>query len=97
MPKYRATVQVSGLTGDGPRAVRSALDEQLRKSGFDKSRVVSVEIDAPVEKPAVRRPVVAGGSTRPANRRIDPGGLLLVGAAVLAIWFLWSMLMGAPE
>jgi hypothetical protein len=93
MPKYRATVQVSGLTGDGPRAVRLALDEQLRKSGFEKSRVVSVEIDAPARKPAA----VAHAPRRPVNRKLEVGGVLLVAASVFAFWVLWSMLTGLPE
>ena len=97
MPKYRATVQVSGLTGDGPRAVRSALDEQLRKSGFEKSRVVSVEIDAPARKPAERQVALANAKPRPVNRTLEIGGLLLIGASVFAFWVLWSMLTGLPE
>jgi len=97
MPKYRATVQVSGLTGDGPRAVRSALDEQLRKSGFEKSRVVSVEIDAPARKPTERQSAAIHVPRRPANRKLELSGVLLVAASVFAFWVLWSMLTGLPE
>ena len=97
MPKYRATVQVSGLTGDGPRAVRTALDEQLRKSGFEKSRVVSVEIDGPTHKSPARQLIGKARAPRPSSRGLDLGGLLLIGAGAVAFWVLWSLWMGMPE
>jgi len=98
MPKYRATVQVSGLTGDGPRAVRTALDEQLRKSGFEKSRVVSLEIEGPTtRKSPVRQLTGNAPAPRPSSRGLDLGGLLLIGAGAVAFWVLWSLWMGMPE
>jgi hypothetical protein len=94
MPKYRATVQVSGLAGENPRAVRSALDEQLRKSGLENCRIVTLDVDAPLAKMAPPR----SANPPPARRRqIDAGGLLLVGAAAWAIWFFWMMLSSASE
>jgi hypothetical protein len=94
MPKYRATVQVSGLTGDSPRAVRSALDEQLRKSGLENCRVVALDVDAPFPTAAPPR---SATPPPPRGRQIDAGGLLLVGAAAWAIWFFWMMLSSLPD
>ena len=96
MPKYRATLQVSGITGESPRAVRSALDEQLRTSGFENCHVVRVDLDAP--PPTARsaaRGIDDGDSTW--QQRGHAGGLLLVAAAAWAIWFFWWMLSGPGE
>jgi len=95
MPKYRAIIRVSGLTGESPRAVRAALDEQLRKSGIENCGIVAIDIDAPPQNKAlpVRRPAPA-----PARRRqTNAGGLLLVGAVTWAIWFFWWMLTAPSE
>jgi hypothetical protein len=95
MPKYRATVHVSGLTGESPRAARAALDERLRQQGLENCRIVAIDIDAPpLNKAMTTRP----GPIQPARRgQANPGGLLLVAAAVWAIWFFWWMLSAAPE
>jgi ferric-dicitrate binding protein FerR (iron transport regulator) len=96
MPKYRATVQVTGMTGESPRAVRSALDEQLRKSGFENCQIVSVDLEAPPPKALMRAP--AAPAVEPAWRRqANAGGLLLVAAAAWAIWFFWWMLSASSE
>ena len=93
MPKYRATVQVSGLAGESPRAVRSALDAQLRQVGLEHCRVVAVDIDAPAR--VVDPPQPAAVSREPdRDRSIDLGALLLVGAVAWAIWFFWLLLSG---
>lgn len=95
MPKYRATVRVSGLTGETPRAVRAALDEQLRKSGLQNCGIVAIDIDAPppTKVAPVRRPAPA-----PARRHQNSAGeLLLVTAATLAIWFFWWILTAPPD
>lgn len=95
MPKYRATVNVSGLTGKSPRAVRAALEEQLRESGLQNCGIVAIDIDAPSQSKALpaRRAAPA-----PARRRQDnAGALLLVAAAAWAIWFFWWVLSAAPE
>ena len=91
--KYRATVQVSGLAGDSPRAVRSALDEQLRNSGISNCQVVSIEIDAPQIVP--KRP--AEEAPRASAAQSGTGGFLLVAAAAWAILFFYWMLTAAPE
>jgi ferric-dicitrate binding protein FerR (iron transport regulator) len=98
MPKYRATVRVTGMSGENPRAVRSALDEQLRRSGFENCQIVSVDLEAPpppaVPKRAAPAPVVEERTWR---RQPNTGGLLLVAAAAWAIWFFWWMLSASPE
>ena len=98
MPKYRATVQVSGLTGDSPRAVRSALDEQLRQSGLENCKVVTVDVDAPRLKLSNPFPApLLSDTDEPARARLDIGGLLLVGAAAWAIWFFWLIMSSLPD
>lgn len=97
MPKYRATLRVSGITGESPRAVRSTLDEQLRKSGLEHCRVVSVDLDDPPQKTSVRRPPAAAPSEPAWRRQANIGGLLLVATAAWALWFFWWMLAGASE
>ena len=98
MPKYRATVQVSGLAGDSPRAVRSALDEQLRKSGLENCKVVTVDVDAPRLQRSSPMPLPGlEGTGEAARTGFDIGGLLLVGAVAWAIWFFWMMLSSLPE
>jgi len=95
MPKYRATVQVSGLAGENARAVRATLDEQLRKGGLEHCRVIAVDIDAPGPPPE-RRAVMEYAADARRDRPIDVGALLLVGAVAWAIWFFWLMLSSSP-
>ena len=89
MPKYRATVHVSGLNGESPIAVRSALDDQLKKSGIENCRVVVVEPEGMTRPapPASSAPQPDAAWRRQANA----GGLLLVAAAAWALWFFWWM------
>ena len=97
MRKYRATVQVTGLAGESPRAVRSALDEQLRQSGLQNCEVVSIDIDAP---PAlVRRPVpqAVTASVPSAQFGAGAGRMLLGAAAAWLLLFFWWMLTTVPE
>jgi hypothetical protein len=89
MPKYRATVHVSGLAGDNPRAVRSALDAQLRQIGLEHWRVVALDVDAPPRVVSPSAPPIAREPDR--DRPVDAGALLLVGAAAWAIWFFWLL------
>lgn len=91
MPKYRATVQLFGLTGESPRAVRSALDEQLRKSGLENCRVIGIDLDAPPPNPSGSRRGIDDADTA-WQQRSQAGGLLLVAAVAWAIWFFWWML-----
>jgi len=94
MPKFRATVQVTGISGDTPTAVRGALEEQLKRSGLENCRVVSVDPEA-LPGRAVPRPVHATAIADEDalwRRQSNAGGLLLVAAAAWAIWFFWWML-----
>ena len=93
MRKYRATVQVTGIAGENPRAVRSALDEQLRNSGLQNCKVVSIDIDAPRRPDRRSTEVIAAES--PAEQ-IGRGGLLLAAAAAWAILFFWWVLSVSP-
>ncbi len=94
MPKYRATIHVSGLSGDSPRAVRAALDAELGKSGLQGCRIVAIDIDAP---PPPRTFSPPRRIARPARRPMEAGGMLLVAAAAAAIWFIWWMVTAAFE
>ena len=97
MPKYKATVHVSGLDGDSPTSVRSALDDQLKKVGIENYRVVAVEPEG-WSRAARRVPLPAQSPTSPALRRqADVGGLLLIAAAAWAVWFFWWMFSVGPE
>lgn len=93
MPKFRATVHVSGLTGESPRAVRSEIDEQLRKSGLQNCHVVSIDLDEPMA-PRRRTNEAVETVPPPAN---NAGGLLLMAAATWALLFFWWMLSVTPE
>ena len=93
MPKYRATIHVSGLSGDSPRAVRAALDAELGKSGLRGCRIVAIDIDAPPP----RAVSTARRVPPPARRPMEAGGMLLVAAAVAAMWFMWWMVTAVFE
>lgn len=98
MPKYQATVHVTGLTGENPRAVRSALDEQLRESGLENCRIVAVDVEGapmPAGLPQAA-PATAGPAKAAWRREANIGGLLLIAAAAWALWFFWWMLSSAP-
>jgi hypothetical protein len=96
MARYRATIQVSGISGESPRAVRAALDERLRSSGLEQCHIVSVDLDVP-----------SGGTARPSRsmdvgkpswqRQTNAGGFLLVAAATWAVWFFWWMLSAGQD
>ena len=94
MPKYQATVHVTGLTGENPRAVRSALDEQLRKSGLANCRVVAIDVEGASSPSTLARPAAPPVTPKETTwrREANIGGLLLIAAAAWAIWFFWWML-----
>lgn len=97
MPKYRAMVRVSGITGESPKAVRTALDECLRKSGLEHCRVVIVDLEDPPRTRSLRRPPRFAPAEPSWRREMNMGGLVLVAAAAWAIWFFWWMLTGTLE
>ncbi|MGH9419158.1 MAG: hypothetical protein ACRD3J_04230 [Thermoanaerobaculia bacterium] len=91
--KFRATVQVTGISGDTPTAVRGALEERLKRSGLENCRVVSVDPEAPgrgIARPVRAPPLAADHALW--RRQANAGGLLLVAAAAWAIWFFWWMI-----
>jgi len=96
MPKYRVTLQVSGLSGDSPTAVKSALDEQLKKSGIENCRIVGIDPDGMPSRGGALVPTT-GPVDSAWRRQANAGGLLLVAAAAWAIWFFWWMLSATPE
>jgi len=98
MPRYRATVHVTGIAGDTATAVRGELEEQLRRSGLENCRVVSVDPEGLPARPAplpLHKPVP--GEESAWRRQSNAGGLLLVAAAAWAIWFFWWMLSASTE
>lgn len=96
MPKYRAILQVSDIAGDNPAAVRTALDEQLRKSGLENCRVVTVEPEGMRARPGPTPPPPAPPESA-WRRQANAGGLLLVAAAAWALWFFWWMFSSGVE
>jgi Xaa-Pro aminopeptidase len=92
MPVYRATIQLTKLEGRDPAAVRSDLEQAFARAGIGQCRIVAVEDEqiiasAPSRRIPYRPPV--------RRRAVNRGILLLVGAAIWAVWFFWK-LMG-PE
>jgi hypothetical protein len=97
MPRYRATVQVTGIAGDTATAVRGELEEQLRRSGLENCRVVSVDPEGLPVRPAPLPRAPAVNEESAWRRQSNAGGLLLVAAAAWAIWFFWWMLSVSGE
>ena len=96
MPKYRATIHVTGVSGETPSAARAAVEEQLKQSGLENCRVISVDPEGLASRP-VRRPVVVNGPDPDWRRQSNAGGLLLVAAVAWAIWFFWWKLSNGHE
>ncbi len=99
MPRYRATVHFTGIAGDTATAVRGELEEQLRRSGLENCRVVSVDPEGLPLRPPPPPPVraIAPSEDSAWRRQSNAGGLLLVAAAAWAIWFFWWMLTVTSE
>lgn len=96
MPKYRATISVSGITGETPTAARAEVEALLKESGMQNCRVISVDPEGLSSRPLPRP--TAPVTTDPAWRRqSNAGGLLLVAAVAWAIWFFWWMLSNGHE
>ncbi|MBX3023342.1 hypothetical protein KF840_00355 [bacterium] len=96
MPRYRATIYVNGVDGDTPSAARAAVEEQLKQSGLENCRVVSVDPEGLTGRP-VRRPASAAQPDPDWRRQSNAGGLLLVAAVAWAIWFFWWMLSSGHD
>jgi len=96
MPKYRATIHVTGVSGETPSAARAAVEEQLKLGGFENCRVISVDPEGMVPRPMPRPPAVVHADPE-WRRQSNAGGLLLVAAVAWAIWFFWWMLSNGHE
>jgi len=96
MPKYRATIYVNGVNGETPSAARATVEEQLKQSGLENCRVVSVDPEGLAGRP-VRRPAAPTNQDSEWRRQSNAGGLLLVAAVAWAIWFFWWMLSNGPN
>jgi hypothetical protein len=96
MPRYRATIYVTGVTGETPSAARAAVEEQLKQSGLENCRVVSVDPEGLAARPQRRAPAPPAGE-QDWRRQSNAGGLLLVAAVAWAIWFFWWMLSNGHE
>ena len=97
MPKYKATVHVTGLSGDSPTSVRTALDDQLKKIGIENCRVVAVEPEGWARAAQQQAAPHAPSQDSAWRRQANAGGLLLVAAAAWAVWFFWWMFSVGPE
>lgn len=97
MPRYRATIQINGVDGETPAAARGVLEEQLRRSGIENCRVVSVDPEGLPGRHPPPRPVQVPATNTGWRRQSNAGGLLLVAAATWAIWFFWWMLSNGTE
>ncbi|MFN8641957.1 MAG: hypothetical protein U0802_09970 [Candidatus Binatia bacterium] len=91
MPKYRATIHVTGVIGESPTAARAAVEEQLRQGGVENCRVISVDPEGLASRP-VHRALPTNSPDPDWRRQSNAGGLLLVAAVAWAIWFFWWML-----
>ena len=96
MPRYRATIHVTGVSGETPSAARAAVEEQLKQSGLENCRVISVDPEGLAARP-VRRPAAVNSPDPDWRRQSNAGGLLLVAAVAWAIWFFWWMLSNGHE
>ena len=96
MPKYRATIHVNGVSGETPSAARAAVEEQLKQSGLENCRVVSVDPEGLAGRP-VHRPAAPASRDSEWRRQSNAGGLLLVAAVAWAIWFFWWMLSNGHD
>lgn len=97
MTKYRATIHVSGISGETATAARAEIEALLRQSGIENCRVISVDPEGLAGRPAAPRPPAARVPDPAWRRQANAGGLLLVAAAAWAIWFFWWMLSNGHE
>jgi hypothetical protein len=89
MPTYRATIQLTKLEGRDPAAVRNDLEQAFARAGIGQCRIVAVEDEELVATAPSRRIPFRAASSR--RRAPNPGLWLLLGAAVWAVWFFWSL------
>lgn len=88
MPTFRATVQLTRIEGTDAAAVRGKLEQVFGQAGLAEWRIVHVENEqSPPLAPVRRLPFPSARRSAP-----NPGLWLLIGAAVWAVWFFWSLI-----
>ena len=86
MPKFRATLQLTELSGSDPAAVRDSVEESLVRAGLTHWRVVSIESESKV---SLFMQTGQLPRREPTRRAANVGGYLLAGA--------WPGLSGSSE
>lgn len=89
MPKFRATLRVSELTGQDPAAIQRTLEEKLKLAGVEKWRILKIEAEAAETRNA--HAPASGPDRREPAPTPTAGGFLLVMAGALALWFFWYL------
>jgi len=88
MPRFRATLQLTDLSGSDHAHVRESVEESLNKAGLSHWRVLSIEDQAKVS-PLVQ--TIPAAPRSPGRRAANLGGYLLVVAVAWALWFFWTL------
>jgi len=83
MPNFRATVRILEVTGDDMLSARRALEERLQAAGIGRWHVLNIA-PAKAKKQARAR-------ARWRRQRDIAGQLMLVAAALWALWYLWLL------
>ena len=93
MQKYRATLRFSELSAADPAAVQRTLEEKLKQAGVEKWRILKIETEG---KTASRGATHAVPEFERFERAAAPniGGVLLVMASAVALWFFWYLSIG---
>lgn len=81
MPNFRATVRILEVTGDDMLSARRALEERLQAAGIGRWHVLNI---APARTKKQAR-------ARWRRERDATGQLMLVAAALWALWYLWLL------
>ncbi|MBI1816887.1 MAG: hypothetical protein HYR72_18055 [Deltaproteobacteria bacterium] len=85
MPNFRATVRFHDVPGPDVLTARKTLEERIQTSGLGHWRVVDI-----VKEGATRRSANAAAARWRTDRDIA-GKLMIMGAAVWAVWFFWIL------
>lgn len=86
MPKFRATVRLPDLDGADPAAVQHSVEGKLKQAGFERWRILKIEAQGKPPRRPRELPPLAARAGAPAQST-GAGGILLIGAGALAIWF----------
>jgi hypothetical protein len=77
------------LEGRDPAAVRTSLEQAFARAGLGPCRIVAVEDEQLIATAPSRRIPFRTASSR--RRAVNRGLLLLLGAAIWAVWFFWNL------